>query len=294
MRLGRMSLLAAGCTLLVLAGLAVGARCLSLTRASCSVGYLWAEQPELDVPYAETRSEVVAKMLELAGVGPRDHVIDLGTGDGRILIAAARDRGASGLGVDIDPVLVRAAERAAEEAGVADRISFGVQDLFVTPLHDATVLTMFLLPEVNLRLRPRILAQMRPGSRVVSHAFDMGAWRPDAIGRAGGSRVYLWIVPARVAGRWRLFLEGGGTTELVLSQDYQSISGALESGGKAKPINEGRLRGARIRFVADHGGGPLLYEGIVRDDAIEPLNFDKQAELPRARAWRAVRMDKSV
>jgi hypothetical protein len=286
----RLSLVAAGLTLFVLAGLAVGARCLSLTRISCTATSFWTEQPELDVPYAETRSEVVAKMLELAAVGPRDYVIDLGTGDGRILIAAARDHGARGLGVDLDPALIDQARDNAEEQGVAGRVYFRTLDLFETPVGEATVITMFLLPEVNLQLRPRILGQMQPGARVVSHAFDMGDWRPDAEGRVGGSRVYLWIVPARVDGRWRLVREDGGSAELILRQNYQRIGGALTSAGETRRIRDSQLRGDRIRFVADDGEGPRLYEGIVRGDVIEPVMSEEEGALRRARGWRAVRL----
>lgn len=151
--------------------------------------------PDLDVPYAETRPETIALMLDMANVGPDDFVIDLGTGDGRILIAAARDRGARGLGVDIDPVRIRQAQAAARRAGVADRVAFQVADLFETPLGQADVVTLYLLPEINLRLRPRLLGELRPGARVVSHAFDMGDWRPDERRRIGGDVVYRWTIP---------------------------------------------------------------------------------------------------
>ncbi|HEY0012095.1 MAG TPA: class I SAM-dependent methyltransferase [Allosphingosinicella sp.] len=283
MRISRVSLAAAGLTLVVLAALAFGARCMSLTMVSCSIDSLWREQAQLDVPYAGTRPEVVAKMLELAAVGPRDYVVDLGTGDGRILIAAARDRGARGLGVDLDDGLIRSARRTAERAGVAGRVSFRTEDLFATPLRDASVLTMFLLPDVNLRLRPRILAEMQPGARVVSHAFDMGDWRPDAAGRVGGSRIYLWIVPARVAGRWQIVRADGSRAVLTLSQAFQVVQGSLAAGGGAAvPIRDARLSGARIRFVADQAGGPHLYEGVVRGDSIQPLAGND--------GWRAVRL----
>jgi precorrin-6B methylase 2 len=270
----RASFLAAGLTLLVLGALAFGARCMSLTQVSCSIGTLWSEQARLDVPYAGTRPEVVAMMLELASVGPDDYVVDLGTGDGRILIAAARDRGARGLGVDLDAGLIRSAQRAAEREGVAQRVSFRTEDLFETPLSEASVLTMFLLPEVNLRLRPRIFAEMRPGARVVSHAFEMGDWRPDAATRVGGSRLYLWVVPARVDGRWQVTRENGRRAELVLQQTHQRVQGTFDGAA----IRDAALQGPRLRFLADEGGAPALYEGMVRGDAIEG-----------SRGWRAAR-----
>nr|PZN70189.1 MAG: SAM-dependent methyltransferase [Pseudomonadota bacterium] len=183
----------------MLGAIGLALRCASPARASCSISTLFGDEPQLDVPYVTTRPETIALMLEMAGVGPDDHVIDLGTGDGRILIAAARDRGARGLGVDIDPVMIRRAQANARRAGVADRVSFEVRDLFETPLGEADVVTMYLLPQVNLRLRPRLLAELKPGSRVVSHAWDMGDWEPDEVRRAGGAVVYLWRIPDRAA-----------------------------------------------------------------------------------------------
>jgi SAM-dependent methyltransferase len=195
----RIRIFAALAVLLVFAGLAVALRCATPGLASCSVATFFGNDPQLDVPYAATRPETVALMLDMANVGPDDFVIDLGTGDGRILIAAARDRGARGLGVDIDPVMIRRAQAAARRAGVADRVTFEVTDLFEMPLGEADVVTMYLIPSVNLRLRPRLLAELRPGSRVVSHAWDMGDWKPDDTRRAGGAVVYRWTIPGRAA-----------------------------------------------------------------------------------------------
>jgi SAM-dependent methyltransferase len=179
----------------VLALIALGGRCMSPTMVSCSVDTLLNGGPKLDVPYKGTRPAVIARMLEMAQVGAGDQVIDLGTGDGRILIAAARDRGASGLGIDLDAVLIRRAQANARRAGVADRVRFETGDLFKADLAAADVVTMYLLPEVNWRLCPRLLAQLRPGARIVSHAFDMGDWRPNQTRRAGGAIVHLWRVP---------------------------------------------------------------------------------------------------
>ncbi len=176
--------------------IALGARCMLPTMVSCSASTIFGG-PALDVPYKSTRREVVALMLEMGEVKPGDTVIDLGTGDGRILIAAAKERGAQGLGVDLDPVLIRKASAAARKAGVADKVRFEAADLFETDLSSADVVTMYLLPEVNLRLRPQLFAQLKPGTRVVSHAFDMGDWKPEAKRRAGGATVYMWRIPAR-------------------------------------------------------------------------------------------------
>jgi SAM-dependent methyltransferase len=194
----RARVFAALAVLLVFAGIAVALRCTAPGLASCSLATFFGDGPRLDVPYAATRTETVALMLDMANVGPGDYVIDLGTGDGRILIAAARDRGARGLGVDIDPVMIRRAQAAARRAGVADRVTFKVADLFELPLGEADVVTMYLLPAVNLRLRSRLLTELRPGARVVSHAFDMGDWRPDDTRRVGGDTVHRWTIPERV------------------------------------------------------------------------------------------------
>ena len=156
-------------------------------------------RPELDAPYVQTVAETVEVMLDLAAVGPGDRVVDLGCGDGRILIAAAR-RGASGYGVDIDPARIAEAQANARRAGVAGRIRFEVRDLFETPIGEADVVALYLLPELNLQLRPRLLSELRPGARIVSNAFDMGDWRPDRTANVGGAPVYLWTVPARATG----------------------------------------------------------------------------------------------
>ena len=184
--------------LVALGLIALGGRCMLPTMVSCSATTIFGG-PALDVPYKTTRRDVVALMLEMGEIKAGDTVIDLGTGDGRILIAAAKERGAKGLGVDLDHVLIAKARDAAEDAGVADRVRFETGDLFETDLSSADVVTMYLLPEVNLRLRPQLFAQLKPGTRVVSHAFDMGDWKPDAKRRAGGSTVYMWRIPARPA-----------------------------------------------------------------------------------------------
>jgi SAM-dependent methyltransferase len=154
-----------------------------------------------DVPYVQTPDRVVHEMLALAAVRPDDVVYDLGAGDGRIVIAAARWRGARGVGIEIDPDLVRQARRDAERAGVADRVRFEVADLFAAPLDDATVVTLYLSPELNARLRPRLLAELRPGARIVSHQFPMADWRPAqtvTLTVDGREHVlHLWIVPPR-------------------------------------------------------------------------------------------------
>lgn len=232
-----------------------------------------AARPKLDVPYVATVEEVVERMLALAQIGPSDHVVDLGCGDGRILIAAARSRGASGYGVDLDPRRIREAEANARRAGLAGRLRFEVGDLFDAPIAGASVVAIYLLPEINLRLRPRLLAELRPGTRIVSHAFDMGDWRPDRTAEVGGARIFLWIVPARVAGRWILTDEAGRRTALTLDQRYQDVSGSVRGG---------RLAGNRLRFTAQIGGRSRSFEGRVAGARIEPLDAHARWRMERA------------
>jgi len=211
-----------------------------------------------DVPFVTTPDTVTLAMLELAAVTPRDHVVDLGSGDGRIVIAAARCFGASGLGVEIVPDLVRTSRERARAAGVHDRIEFREQDLFATDLGAATVVTMYLLPDVNLQLRPRLLA-LAPGTRIVSHDWDLGDWVPDrtvtvdvpekALGRDKFSRVHLWIVPATVHGRW---CADGASLEVV--QRFQRFSATLSSAGAAAPaaVFDGRIEASTLRSEGFH------------------------------------------
>jgi cyclopropane fatty-acyl-phospholipid synthase-like methyltransferase len=150
-----------------------------------------------DVPFVPTPEAVVAKMLEVAKVGPKDVVYDLGSGDGRIVIAAARKHGARGVGIDIDPQRVKEARANAKKAGVSNKVEFRQEDLFKADFSEATVVTMYLLTGVNLQLRPKLLKELKPGTRIVSHAFDMGDWKPAATHKVGTSTVYYWVVPER-------------------------------------------------------------------------------------------------
>jgi len=218
-----------------------------------------------DVPYITTPDSVTAAMLDIAGVRAGDHVIDLGSGDGRIVIAAAR-RGATGLGVEIDPRLVAESIANAKRAGVSARTRFLEQDLFRTDLAPATVITMYLLPEVNLQLRPAIL-RLRPGTRIVSHDWDMGDWRPDrsvtlavpekSIGLSKSSRVHLWIVPARVEGSW-CGMQGGRRAVLRLRQSYQDVAGEIEADGTPRVAIRGSVVGPDVSIVrSDAAAGTL-------------------------------------
>jgi SAM-dependent methyltransferase len=247
---------------------------------------------ELDVPYYVTEPEVVEGMLDMAGVGPGDYLIDLGSGDGRIVIAAAR-RGAVGHGVDLDPRRNEVANRNALEAGVADRVVFLEQDLFETDFSQATVVTMFLLSAVNLRLRPELLSRLRPGTRVLSHTFDMGDWRPDRREVIGIRPVYLWIIPARVDGTWE-WTTGGSPFTMVLQQQFQEIDAAIKAEGRNLAVEEAELNGGRITLLAvdDAEDVRYLFHGVAGDDSITGtlhIHHNRDPESPVVEKWTARR-----
>lgn len=222
------------------------------------------DRPALDVPYVPTPPEVVDRMLEMVDVKPSDFVIDLGSGDGRIAIAAGK-KGARAFGVDIDPERIQEAQANAKKAGVQDKVSFNRQNLFETKISDATVLTMYLLTKVNLDLRPRILEELKPGTRVVSHAFNLGDWRPDNQAEVGFRQVFMWIVPAKAAGRWQV-QNGAETFSLTLEQEYQYLKGSAQIGGKTVEVSEGRLHGTEIRLTLADG---RKLQGRVDGDRME-------------------------
>jgi len=219
-------------------------------------------QPGKDVVWVPTPQAVVDKMLDLTRVSSKDYVIDLGSGDGRTVITAAK-RGAHALGVEYNPDMVALSKRNAEAAGVADRTEFVQADLFETDLSKATVITMFLLPDINLKLRPKLLG-LKPGTRIASNTFTMGDWQPDVkqtIESCDGSwcTALFWIVPARVAGQYKL-----PQGELTLKQSFQMLSGTLTNGERTVPI-KGRVRGEEIIFTA----GGKEYHGRYNGKQVE-------------------------
>lgn len=226
-----------------------------------------AAAPDLDVPYVPTPYEVVDRMLQMAKVGPEDFVIDLGSGDGRIAIAAVKDHGAKGaLGVDLNPERIAEANANAEKAGVADKVQFREEDLFKTDFSKATVLTMYLLPDVNLALRDKILA-LKPGTRVVSHAFDMDEWEADVFEHVEGRSVHLWIVPAQASGHWRV--EGPtGKMDLQLEQAFQEIKGTARIAGDDSLPVTGALNGHAIRLVLGEGDAARTFTGNVQGSSM--------------------------
>ena len=225
---------------------------------------------EVYIPYVPTPHEIVERMLELAEVGERDYLIDLGSGDGRIAITAARKHGARALGVEIRPELVHLADKYAAEAGVTDKVSFREQDLFKTPISEATVIALYLPPSINLKLRPRLLNELRPGSRVVSQSYNMAGWHADARAEVRGIDIYLWVIPARVAGRW-ILRDGSREISLAISQEFQEIKGSATVGERPLPLLDANLRGDRIEFALDLGDAqPTRFRGRVSGDVIAP------------------------
>jgi SAM-dependent methyltransferase len=203
-----------------------------------------------DVPYVPTPQPVVDKMLEMAQVKDGDVVYDLGCGDGRIIVTAAKQHGAKGIGVDIDPERIKECHENAKAAGVEDKVKFIQQDLFTMEFKDANVLAMYLLPSVNVKLRPKILSDMKPGSRVVSHSFDMDDWQPDDVQEVESSTIYYWVVPAKVEGKWDASF-GNEKGTLDLKQQYQNVTGTAKIGDKQVELKDAKLKGDTLTFSID-------------------------------------------
>jgi SAM-dependent methyltransferase len=229
----------------------------------------------LDVPYVPTPQVVVDEMLKMANVTKDDKLYDLGCGDGRIVVTAAKNFGARGVGVDIDPQRIRESNENAREAGVTELTEFYVKDLFEMDFSDATVVTLYLLPDINVRLRPRLLNELRPGTRIVSHDFDMGDWKPDDMKNVRANRthaLYFWVIPAKVDGRWQWEADGHRYT-LHLSQTYQELEGKHEWREQQTPIENGRVRGEHVEFTVrthNRSGEPVTrkYSGKFADGRI--------------------------
>jgi Methyltransferase domain len=225
-----------------------------------------------DVVWVPTPDEVVERMLVMAQTKPEDFVVDLGAGDGKIAIAAAKKFGARSMGVEYNPDMVAYAQKNAQAASVAGKAQIVHGDIFTTDFTQATVLTMYLLPSLNMKLRPQILA-MRPGTRVVTHAFNMEDWEPDESSDVGGRRVYFWVVPASVAGRWAMELSGAGGSDklsLNLEQKFQKIEGVAYLGSVLAGLREPRLSGFRISFAyVDSRGVRRDFTGRVTGASME-------------------------
>ncbi|MBI2296645.1 MAG: methyltransferase domain-containing protein [Betaproteobacteria bacterium] len=268
----------------------------------------FAQEKDLDTPYVQTPQNVVDKMLEIAKVRSDDYVIDLGSGDGRMVITAAKKHGARGFGVDLDRRLVKLSNTNAAKAGVANRAAFYARDLFDTDVSRATVLTIYLLPDVNLAIRARLLATLKPGTRIVSHDYDMGEWPPDfqmelaapgkTVGVGQRSKIFYWMVPGRAAGRWRWSLTLDGKTEefeLALDQNFQMIEGKLNTGGRSARVERAALEGEQVRFAATTGTGAAQtryeFSGRIINHAIEGSVRVTRGARARELPWSAARTE---
>lgn len=272
---------------------------LNIFFSLCALAALPAKaQPhwQFDVPFVPSPYVVIEEMLRLANVTPQDYVMDLGSGDGRVLITAAKKFGARGTGVDLDGDLIAESIESAKAEGVSDRVRFLQQDLFKTDLSRATVITMYLLPGVMARLQP-LLLELKPGTRLVSHDFRLGDWKPDVTTQIRKNS-FLWIVPAKVAGRWQMKLAlPGGEREVMLElrQKYQEVDGYSQVDGRHTQIWEPQLSGDRFSFVMvddrDRDNEASLYfEGRVGDGVIEGRLRRGVGNAQTVHAWRAVRV----
>lgn len=254
-------------------------------------------------PYVQSPAEVVERMLRLAEPKPGEYLIDLGSGDGRIVVEAARRYGARGLGVDLEPRLVKLATENARRAGVESLVRFQVQDFFELDFSAADIITAYLLPEVNLKLMPKLL-KMKPGTRIVTHDYDMGPWPHDEmielpvaeklVGPLGRSKVYLFIVPADARGTWRSDLPGnGGRWEFRVSQQYQVLEVKAYAGSREQAVRGIRLRGEEIRLVMSGlvGEKPSTqaFKGVVKGDRIDGEVTISNGENTRILPWTAIR-----
>jgi hypothetical protein len=246
-----------------------------------------AQDVSTPAPFITTPDEVVERMLAIAGTGAEDFVIDLGSGDGRIVIAAAKKFGARGLGVDIDAKLVKLSRANAQAAGVAERARFEERDALKTDLAPATVVTIYLLPFLIDQLQPRLLDELRPGARVVTHAFAMKGWKPDRVedvrlakphpGQGDASRIFLWVVPAQARGEWQ-----GRDLRLRISQNFQEIEVEGEIAGRPLVVKEAKLAGTAISFSGvgfsyrGRAGTDRIVGELTRDGATAPLVLEKR------------------
>ena len=284
--------------------------CLRLALLCAGLIVCSGAQAQIDieprVPYVPTPQDVVDRMLAMAGMTTQDYLIDLGSGDGRIVITAAEKFGTRGFGVDLNPVRISEANDSARKSGVTDKVAFYQRNLFVTDLSQATVITMYLLPEVNLELRPKLL-ELKPGTRLVSHDFDMGDWKPDRhvrmgvndkyAGADGESDIYFWVVPANMGGSWRSRLEVAGkpqTYEFSFAQQYQVLSGSARVNGRAVAVQGATLRGTELSFsfVTEVNGAPVKhgFTGRVNGDRIFGQVMLSGARLAASVEWVAERV----
>lgn len=263
-----------------------------------------AEGYSLDVPFVPTSEEIMAEMFRMAAVTKDDLVYDLGCGDGRMVVAAAKQYGAKAVGVDLNPERIRESRQNAAKIGVADRVKFVEGNLFDADISQATVMMLYLLPGVNLKLRPKLLKELKPGARIVSHDFNMGDWKPDATSKIKGGSIYYWVVPANVSGTWAWSLsakkDGTETEEYVARfiQKFQETSGGATVAGSKIPINKASISGDRIRFsleVQQNGRKmPIVFDGRVNGDAIRGKAYPGGEWAGTAIPWEATRKTMTI
>ena len=262
-----------------------------------------AQEGRGDVVYVPTPQIVVDEMLTMAKIGPKDFLIDLGSGDGRIVITAAKKFNSQGFGVDLDSVLLRRAREGAKKEGVADRANFVEQNLFETDLSKATVISSYLLPEMNLKLRPKILA-LKPGTRVVAHDYHMGDWYPDAqkdipvpekvVGTPGVSYIYMWVVPAKVAGKWQAQVNVAGKDvpmEIAFDQLFQILEGNVRAGSDNALLRGRVVNGDQITFTTPSKGSPggqrHEFNGRIAGDTMQGTVRIGEGNAVRQATWTA-------
>lgn len=261
--------------------------CRSISSALCAalfaISLAHAADTELERtggPYVPTPQIVVDQMLRMADVAAKDFVVDLGSGDGVIVLTAAKQFDARGVGVDIDPTLVKSSNAEAKKLGIDSRVSFQVQDVFKTDLSRASVITLYLLPSMMSNLRAKIFLEAKPGTRVVSHDYTFDEWAPDnyvtldvpekeKVNGLPRAIVYLWIVPAKVGGKWRIEAENGEALDLSLRQKYQSLYGDAEGSGKPVKVTYAAIRGDEINFTVVDGSARRHFTGNVSGDAMQ-------------------------
>lgn len=244
-----------------------------------------------DVMWLPTPDALATRLLTMAKLGPQDKLVDLGSGDGKIVIMAARDFGATARGVEFDPRMVTLSQAAAADAGVSEKTRFIQGDIFKHDFSDATVVALYLLPKLNLKLRPQLMA-MAPGTRVVSHYFDMGRWTPDQEAELQGRPGFLWIVPANAGGTWRIDENSTSASTststsqakpavLALQQSFQLLKGTATIDQRSQPVEQARVTGQTVAFsIADENGHPRKFEGMIDGDRLSGTMTDAGGTTP--------------
>ena len=264
----------------------------ALLAVACETAPAYGATLDVPTPYVPSTQQNVDEMLRLAAVRPNDLVYDLGSGDGRVVIAAARDWGARGVGIEIDPQLVGQSRERARREGVAERVTFRAGDVFAAKISDATVVTMYLLSSLVQRLEPKLLAELKPGTRIIAHDYGFAEWKPDRHVHVSKD-FYLYIVPAQVAGKWRLtsaLPASSRNYDMDFQQRYQQIKGGARVAGGFLPAFEARLVGERIGFVLLDDDMSYRYEGRVAGDVIEGIVRWGYGPQQKESTWRAQRI----